>query len=284
MMTYLNTQRTRITSVIIFLFCILPMSCTKVIDVDVPNGGERLIIEASINWEKGTSGQNQTILLSLSTPFFEKNKFTPANNAQVTVTNASTQDVFTFTEEESGVYSTSNFVPIINATYHLEVIYNEDTYTASETLKSVSEITHIVQGVESIFGEESIQISAFVQDPINQENFYYTEFWDTQDGRSLIGREVENDELSDGNAINFEYDDENFKSGRSLEVQVYGISEGYYNFIRLLLDQTGGEGGGPFSTIPAKLIGNCINKTNPAKETLGYFRLGETSKYVYTIE
>mgnify|MGYP000571973310 CR=1 FL=1 len=283
-MTYFNTQYTRFTSLVIILFCFIPMACTKVVDVDVPNGGERLIIEASINWEKGTSGQNQTILLSLSTPFFEKNKFTPANNAQVTVTNVLTQDVFTFTEQEPGVYTTSSFIPVLDATYNLEVIYEEETYTASETLKPVSEITHVIQGVESIFGEESIQISAFIPDPVNQKNFYYTEFWDTQEGRSLIGREVESDELSDGNDINFEYDDENFKSGRALEINVYGISEGYFNFISLLLEQTGGEGGGPFSTIPAKLIGNCINKTNPAKETLGYFRLSEKSKYVYTIE
>ncbi len=271
------------TLFVILIFCLLPTACTKVVDVDVPNGGERLIIEASINWEKGTSGQDQTILLSLSTPFFKQNKFTPAINAQVKVTNVLTQAIFVFSEQESGIYTTSSFVPVLNATYELEVIYNEERYTSSESLKPVPEITHVIQGVESIIGEETIQISAFVQDPVNQENFYYTEFWDTQEGRFLIGREIESDELSDGNAINFELDDEGFKSGGSIEIFAYGISEGYFNFINLLLEQAGGEGG-PFSTTPAKLIGNCVNQSNPNKETLGYFRLSESSKYIYTIE
>jgi len=46
---------------IIFLFLIILTSCEDVIDVDLQDAPSRLVIEASIDWEKGTTGNNQTI-------------------------------------------------------------------------------------------------------------------------------------------------------------------------------------------------------------------------------
>ena len=37
-------------------------SCTDVIDVDVPDAPPRLVVEASIDWMKGTDGSEQIIL------------------------------------------------------------------------------------------------------------------------------------------------------------------------------------------------------------------------------
>lgn len=257
-------------------------SCTKVVDVDVPNGGDRLIVEASINWEKGSTGNQQTILLSLSTPYYSQNKFTPAKNAEVKITNMLTQDVFVFTENEPGIYTTSTFQPVVNATYQLQVIYNANTYQSTETLEDVSPITEVTQDVEEIFGTESILVSASVEDPSNAENYYYSEFRNPTNN-DLLSRGVESDELSDGNALQFEYDDEDIQPGDQIDIRVSGVSKGYYNFMNLLLEQSEG-GGGPFSTIPAKLIGNCVNITNPDQETLGYFRLSVYSQITYTVQ
>ena len=267
---------------LIFFVYLGVISCTKVVDVDVPNGGERLIIEASINWEKGTSGNEQDILLSLSTPYFKENKFTPAQGANVKVTNILTQDIFTFNEQEPGVYRTADFIPVIDATYTLEVVYDANTYQSTNILHGVSEIGEITQDVEEIFGSESIQVMVEVNDPANRENFYYNEFWSSH-GDELLSREVENDALSDGNAVTFDYEDEDISAGEILNIRVYGIDEGYYNFMNLLLEQSEGDGG-PFATIPAKLIGNCVNMTNPDKETLGFFRLSEYATTTYTVQ
>lgn len=273
----------QIKQLILLLIVSLGFSaCTKVVDVDVPDGGDRLIIEASINWEKGSSGNNQTILLSLSTPYYSQNKFTPAQNAEVKITNVNTNDVFTFTEQEPGVYTTSNFQPVLMNTYQLEVVYNSNVYQSTDVLTDVEGIIGVTQETEEGFDSESISISAVVPDPADAENFYYTEFRNTTNN-DLLGREVDTDELSNGNHMLFEYDDEEFRTGEQVDILVFGVSKGYYNFMNLLLEQSEG-GGGPFSTIPAKLIGNCVNTTNPNEETLGYFRLSTFSKVTYTIE
>ena len=46
-------------------------SCEDVIDVELPTQDTQLVIEASINREKGTAGNIQEIKLSLTAPFFE---------------------------------------------------------------------------------------------------------------------------------------------------------------------------------------------------------------------
>ena len=67
-----NIYKYHHVSFILILISFL-ISCTDTVDVDVPNAGSRLVIEASLNWEKGTSGQTQTIKLSESTGFFDSN-------------------------------------------------------------------------------------------------------------------------------------------------------------------------------------------------------------------
>lgn len=58
-----------------------------VIDVDVQTGPSRLVIEASLDWEKGTTGSNQIIKLSKSTPYFDTTTNTSVTNASVRVIN-----------------------------------------------------------------------------------------------------------------------------------------------------------------------------------------------------
>src|SRR5210317_926597 len=62
-------------------------SCTDVIEVEVPTAPPRLVIEASIDWQKGTSGNFQQVKLSSSTPFFENLQESPVTDAQVKITN-----------------------------------------------------------------------------------------------------------------------------------------------------------------------------------------------------
>ena len=52
----------------------------------------------------------------------------------------------------------------------------------------------------------------------------------------------------------------------------------------VLLQQTGGQGGGPFSTQPATVRGNIVNETDSSNYPLGYFRISEISQLSYTVQ
>ncbi len=254
-------------------------SCTKVIDVSVPNGGERLVIEASIVWEKGTSGKSQTIKLSKSTEYFASDRDIAATGAIVKVTNTTSNDVFNFIDQGDGTYTTNNFIPILNNQYELEIQYNGNTYNATETFTSVAEVTRVEQKKITGFDGDQISVLAYFKDPGSIKNYYLAAF--TTSSQPLINLETTNDEFYDGNENFIEYDGETLKIGDTVLISLHGVSENYYNYMEILTAQLGD--GGPFQTVPARLKGNCINKNNLNEEVLGFFRLSEESKISYTV-
>jgi len=268
-----------IKNLVFILFCSFITGCTDVIDVDVPNGGDRLVIDASIKWEKGTSGQDQTIILSKSTQYFAENSFIGVVGAMVQVTNTNTGDNFVFNDQGDGNYTTSSFIPIIDNSYTLTIAYDNQTYSGTETLFSVSDITTVEQDIFSGFGEDEIQIKAYFDDPVGIHNYYMAEFISPH--RPFRDLTTRDDEFSDGNENFIEFDDEDLIVGDVVTISLYGVSEHYYNYVTILENQAGE--GGPFSSTPVQLTGNCKNINNSNEEVLGYFRLGEVDTVNYTI-
>jgi hypothetical protein len=254
-------------------------SCTDVIDVNVPNGGARLVVDASINWQKGTSGETQTINLRESTAFFDNNPNVPVTGASVTVTKENDGSIFVFADQNNGSYTTTDFVPELNASYTLEILYNGNSYTATETLIAAPVINRIEQTIAD--GDTDIQLLVFIDDLADVENYYLSEF--TTSILSLPFLRVISDELTDGNEIFFENNNENYVAGVTVGINVYGISQRYYDYISILIQQSGSDEGGPFPTTPVQLKGNVTNVNDSNEEVLGYFRLGEFDTTSYTI-
>uniref|UniRef100_UPI00404A8119 DUF4249 domain-containing protein n=1 Tax=Gelidibacter sp. TaxID=2018083 RepID=UPI00404A8119 len=269
--------------------CLILISCEDVIDVDVPTGKSRLVIEASLDWEKGTLGNTQTIKLSMSTPYFQTPSDTFVTGASVRVVNSNTDEEFMFTDQNDGTYTTSDFVPVVGNTYNLEVIHNDETYTATETLMSVPDINSITQSVDGGFDDELFEVNIYFNDPIDEENFYLLKYFEQGDLFPVL--EDASDEFTNGNEIHDFWEKEEdedtneqpFEIGDTVEINLYGISEGYYNFIRILIEQYE-SGGSPFSSTAAQIRGNCINETNPDNYAYGYFRATQVVKETYTFE
>ena len=264
-------------------------SCTDVIEVDVPEGPTRLTIEASLDWERGTTGNEQTILLSTSTPYFAEQKIAPVLGASVRVTNQDSGAEFIFDDQNNGQYTTSNFIPVIGDTYSLEVVYNGERYTATETLVPVSDIVDVYQSKEDGEDEDALEVNVTVQDPADVVNYYFLRF------KSEVDLFPElyyiKDEFIDGNEFTFYYekieDEDNniaeFQPGETVAIAFYGISKAYHDYLRLLVEQYE-SAGDPFSPTPVPLVGNCVNVDNPDNIPYGYFRVTEAIKTSYTFE
>ena len=266
---------------IYIVLLVFAYSCEDVIDLELPTSEPKLVIDASIDWLKDTSGNEQTIKLSLTAPFFDV-EIPPANDASVTITD-SNNTIFNFVEEENtGIYVNNTFIPEINGEYNLTVIYNGETYVGTETLKPVSEITRVEQNLEGGFSGEETEIKAFFNDPGDEENYYFFEFTPSLPVTPTL--DTFKDEFVNGNEIFGLYIEEDLGPGQSVIIRNYGVSERFYEFMFILLQQIDDGGGGPFETQPATVRGNCINQTNPDNFPLGYFRLSEVDEYVYTVE
>lgn len=275
---------------ILILTLIGLFSCEDVIDVEVPTAKSRLVIEASIDWEKGTVGNNQTVKLSTVTPYFDTTSNNGVSGASVSVMNTNSGEEFIFEDQNDGTYTTSNFVPVINDSYTLEVIYNGEVYTGIETLISVAEINRVEQSLEGGFDDELLDVTIYWDDPENEENFYFTKFF--EEGELFPSLEDESDEFTNGNEMDefFENEEEDedgnpteFMPGDEVTISLYGVSERYYNYLQLLIEQYD-SGGDPFSATPSEIRGNCINTTNSDNYPYGYFRLTEYDTVNYTFE
>lgn len=264
---------------VVFFISLFFTGCEEVVDVDLDSAAPKLVIEAAINWRKGTSGSQQAIRLTTTTGYFE-DEIPIVTGAVIYIRNSANQQ-FNFTEvPNSGRYVCNNFVPVMNETYTLTVITNGNTYTASETLKSITPITKITQDYAGNLA--GIVVRAFYTDPADADNYYLYKY--VYSNKITSTYYVDEDELYQGNEFFSVSDDEDLKAGDEIEITHYGISKQYYNYMNILVSIAGSNVGGPFQTPPATVKGNIINTTDKSNYPLGYFSLSEIVSKKYTVK
>lgn len=266
-------------SLLIFTFL---SSCEDTVNIPLQNSTPKLVIDANLKWQKGTTGEEQTIKLSLTNDFYS-NSIVPAKGATVIVKN-SANTIFTFTEvANTEDYVCTNFVPVINENYTLEVLYQGQKYTATSTLIATPVIENIEQEtVPGFGGEDQIQIKFFFQDNGSEDNFYLVGAKNPRIQTPEYGAIT--DEFFQGNKMFGFYNNEKIDRGSTIRFTLQGMNNSYYNFMNKLIAISGLNAGNPFATAPAILRGNIKNQTNPEVFPLGYFSLGETDTRDYVVQ
>src|SRR5690606_29660591 len=195
--------------IIILILTFIITSCEDVIDVDLNNAEPRLVIDASIKWVKGTTGNEQSIKLTLTAPYFDT-EIPPATGAEITLSDSS--NTYIFTEDgNTGIYNNDTFIPVIDEIYTLTINYEGEVYTATETLKSVVPIEFVEQNNEGGFSGEETELKAYYTDPTDEENYYFFEF--ISDIPVIPSLEVYEDEFTNGNQIFGFYTEEDLETG-----------------------------------------------------------------------
>jgi hypothetical protein len=266
-------------SLLIVLFTFT--SCEKVVDVDLSTSEPRLVIEASIQWLNGTSGNEQIVKLSTTAGYFS-NEIPQVIDAVVYITNSS-NTVFNFTQDtEPGIYKCLNFNPVLNETYTLTVIYEGETYTSTEKLLNTPTVTRVEQDDEGgILGNET-EVKFFFNDLVDETNHYLVKIDDPYKVIPEYG--VIEDRFFENNEMFGLYFSEDLKPTDTLKFTLNGVTQNYFNYMDILLEQTGTNNAGPFSTPTSTVRGNIVNQTNFDHYALGYFRLSKTEVSEYIIQ
>ncbi|GEQ85819.1 hypothetical protein ULMS_13270 [Patiriisocius marinistellae] len=261
---------------ILLLIAISLWSCEEVIEVELDTTAPRLVIDASINILLDDGSVTPKIKLSETAPFFG-NEVPPVTNAIVSIT-SDNNEVFMFEHQGDGEYTTA-IVPQLGVNYTLKIIHNDETYTATTSLQTVVPLEEVTQNNEGGFTGDMIEVEISFTDPSNENNYYFFE------GLSDRGdlRDSFSDEFFSGNTFQAIYFADDIEPDDVISFSLYGVDEQFYNFMFALLQQSS-DGGGPFETQPATIRGNIINETNTDNYPLGYFRISELSKIVYTVE
>ncbi|WP_316633910.1 DUF4249 domain-containing protein [uncultured Flavobacterium sp.] len=254
-------------------------SCEEVVQLDLETGQTKLVIDAEIIWQKGTTGKEQVIKISKTAPYY--NNTTPkVSGAQVKVEN-SNGDVFIFNETVPGSYVCTNFVPVLNMDYTLSVTAEGQSFKATEKLTSVTPIDKVEQDIIKDFnGKDIIELIFYYKDPADQMNYYLTDY----QSEFLIYPQYEltDDEFFNGNVISTRFSDsDKMKPGNTVKITHRGISKNFYNYMNLILQVYGGS---PFSIPPGNIRGNIVNTNDPNNFAFGYFRLCEADKVSYLVK
>ncbi|WP_070786686.1 DUF4249 domain-containing protein [Flavobacterium crassostreae] len=270
------------TNLIISLLLLLFLSsCEEVVSVDLKPEAPRLVIEAAINWQKGTDGKQQKIKLSTTTSFFSS-QIPTVSDAVVVVKNSNGM-AFVFKElSNSGEYVCDHFIPVIGQEYSLSVTLNNTVYTATETLQGVAAIDEVTQTNEGGITRDEVQIKTFFKDPLEQDNYYFFRYTYPENFRQDLS--VTDDDLFKGNRFFSLSQKEDLKPGDAVKITHYGVSRKYYNYLQILTSIAGGNSGGPFQSPPTTLRGNIVNTTNKEQYPLGFFSVSETDSRTYIIQ
>ena len=268
--------------VFIFSLLITTISCQDVIEVDVPEGPERLVVNASLKFylnESPISFENE-IQLTLSTPFFDE-EIPTVNNATVYITNLDDNSIINYENIGEGVYipegSQTNTIADFNTTYELTVVYNNETFKATTQMQPAVPIDTIEQGDGTFFGGDETEIIVTFTDDGTRDDFYLFDF-----GFDLI--EVSEDRFYQGQSFSFSYFYEDMFAGQEITLKILGIDEQFYNYAFQVIELSDQDNSDPFQVPPSVTRGNILNTENPDNFALGYFSISEAYRLNFTIE
>lgn len=253
-------------------------SCQDVVDLDVPTSEPNIVINGRVTDTKGTQ-----VTVSVTADYFSQQETPKIDSAKVFLFENDTM-VTELRFDSAGVYN-SGFNGSLGNRYHVlvEIPENEPNFkqgswrSSSELLKPTVELDSFkVKFLRrpEVF-EEGFYAQAYFQELPGSGDFYRIIRWRND---SLITQDIS---VTDDVAIDgfyfggeqipaFAYTGPLEKVGDSLGLEISSISEGYFNFLNLIIAQVF-QVGSTFDPPPAPVIGNIYNVDDPEQYGFGYF-------------
>jgi hypothetical protein len=255
---------------IIALFSILLFaSCEKVINVNLPEGEKKVVIDGSLTDQAGGC----IVKLSQTKAFNDDNSFVGLTGAQVTIKQGS-QLLSSLTETSPGIYTDVTLKGTYGKDYTLTVTVNGQTYTAVSTMPYLVPFDSLYTEVKSFFGDDHTFAVVKFNDPVDTQNNYRCIQY--INNKRTPTDYIFDDEYSDGkvfeSTLYFDQNDvDSIKTGDAVRVELQGIDKNVYQYW-YSFDQSASGGGGQSSAAPSNPV------TNITGGALGVFSV-YTSQY-----
>lgn len=266
----------KLLKILMMIILIMLTSCEDVIELELEESEPRLVVEANLIWSRDEPENPHFIRLTTTAPYFS-DVVPPAEGAEVSLFGPGGQEYF-FRETEPGIFRHDGFEPQESGTYELVILYEDDEYRATEQFVEAPQLETIEQIDNGGFAGDEIELRAYYVDPVDQENYYLFLFF--HEGLSL---QLANDNFTNGNRSFARFSDEDLTPGDWISIQIRGISQNFYEYMYLLLSQSGNRSG-PFQTQPTTVRGNVVNITTPDNFAFGYFSLSASHLLQYEVQ
>ena len=267
----LNFKKMR--NIIFFLMILGFISCESEIDIDIKDSESQIVIEANIS----TFIDDSKVKISKTLNLDDGLPYPTVNDALVTITNNNTAEVFILSETESGIYKNPYLIGVDEHNYILDIIIEEETYTASSTIPQIVVLESLVQigevsdsnggggpGGQNRSDRNIAEIIPVYNDPIEFTNYY--QFVVTRNDTILSNIFIQRDYAFNGLKNSKSLKIEAIKDD-ILKIDMQCIDEAVYNYLLGLSKNIHQSSATP--TNPDSNISN---------NALGYFKAQTSSK------
>lgn len=260
---------------VVYIVCLIFLSCEEVIDVDLQQTLGQIVIDAELSRPIGSEEGQLQVLVAKTYDFYGSE--TPV------VTNANISlhvgdESWNVTHQKEGQYSVDIPSLVADTSYKLSVEVDGKTYIAEEELVLSGSFDKVVQGDGQLFSGTETEALVTLTDLPGLENYYLFDFG----YNNLL---VTRDRFYDGKEFTFSFFyDDLFPKNTEVNIRMVGIDEAFFSYMQILLSHSGQNGGGPFATATSTLLGNFVNPNDETAIALGYFRVVEQKSLPFTAE
>lgn len=250
---------------LIFGASLMIISCQEVVDVDLPPTDKRLVIDALIAVPDNESNNIIASVKLTETADYYADSVPNVNGATIDLKGGTI--TYRLNEQGNGYYAAA--VPrqfITSQPIDLIVNYKEETYSSTANYIPAVPIDSLKQGDNGLFAGDETEVILYYTDAPDRNDYY---LFNLDRGQFLTSE----DTFYKGQAFSFSYFYENVKPTDTLNVQLYGITKPFYDYMSIVINQSGQNSGNPFAAPPSEVRGNIINETNAAHYPLGYFSI-----------
>ena len=203
-------------------------SCEKKIDLDLNTTAPIIVVDGEVT---NSLAVGSKVKLSYTNKVKSDNSIIPILGANVTI-----QDdngvVYSLPEVSNGVYQNASLVGIKGKTYHLKVITNGITLTASSTMPTMVNLDSLVVEDFPNFGKTIKVVTPFYNDPKGLGNNY--NFQISKNGRLIKDAFTYDDLFIDGKKVTFPLlysrEEDEFKKGDVIDVVMNCIDYNNYKY------------------------------------------------------
>jgi len=260
-------------------------ACERVVDITVPDGPTRLVVEGRVEAVEGRTSGRQQVILTTTAPYFSQAEAPPARGAQVSIADE-TGRVVPLLESSSapGHYLTDSLMARVGGRYTLRIRWQGDDYEAVDSVLAVPPIDSLYFTKRTFLGfgrpedEDTLpRVTIDLRDPAGAGNYY---LWDLYvDGQRVMiadsvvrFRAIDTDQYFDGLRVRSyqTHPDKAVRPGQMVLVRQQSLTEQQFRYYRTLNDQMISDGS-PFAVPPTSVRGNVANRTRPGLRALGLF-------------
>jgi ribosomal protein L21E len=268
---------------------LIAASCTKVIDLDLPQTDVRLVVEGIISNDAGpylvklTRTQKYSFVYDSASIIYEK-------GAMVIISdNAGSID--TMKEISTGIFQThtGKISGQVGRSYHVDIFTSDGKH-----YKSQPEIMLAAPKIDSIYFDRdysdvsSTDPNAYrynvyidLHEPAGELNYYMfviSYYWNYTWQEQYQYNFLMNDNLEDGHFYQKMKVASSYAEGYfTLKINMYALQKGNFDFWNIMFEQKSSNDFNGYVNNTVPLVGNIFNVNDPNDYAIGYFQVSGTS-------